>query len=66
MQCTFFFQMWYATPVANALKGTAFVLFPELTTSPLKIRCINTSGGIDLRSIKNNQMLFGFFLFWKE
>lgn len=66
MQRTTFFQMWYAVPVANALKGTAFSLLPKLTTSPLRIHCINSGGGIHLRSIKNNQMLFvlGFFFFY--
>lgn len=67
MQCTTIFQMWYADPVANALKGTGFFVLPELTTSSLRIHCVNTGGGIHMRSIKNNHMLFGvFFLFWKE
>lgn len=66
MQYTTFFQMWYAAPVANALKGIAFFLLSELTTSPLRIHCANIGGGIHLQNIKNYQMLFGFFPFGKE
>jgi len=60
------FQMQQVTPVANTQKGTALFLLPELTTSPLRICSINTGGGRPLRSIKNDQMLFVFLLFWKE